>query len=63
MELAKPGQIKFMCDPNALSTFTEYLMDYASEDTKKIGQKLIADKLAQMDKTNTNMAQVAREID
>jgi 2-iminoacetate synthase len=62
MELAKPGQIKFMCDPNALSTFTEYLIDYASEDTKKIGEKLIEDKLAQMDTSNPNMAQAARKM-
>ena len=62
MELARPGQIKFMCDPNALSTFTEYLIDYASEDTKKIGTNLIDDKLAQMAKTDPNMANTAREM-
>jgi 2-iminoacetate synthase len=62
MELAKPGQIKFMCDPNALSTFMEYLVDYASEGTKTIGTKLIDDKLAQMAASDPNMAKTAGEM-
>lgn len=41
MDQAKPGEIKSKCLPNALFTFEEYLMDYASEKTKKIGQALI----------------------
>ncbi len=41
MDLAKPGDIKEHCDPNALSTFSEYLEDYASEETKRIGYQLI----------------------
>ncbi|MBQ3059710.1 MAG: [Desulfovibrio sp.] len=35
MDLAKPGLIKARCAPNALSTFAEYLMDYASEEDRK----------------------------
>ncbi len=41
MDLAKPGLIKEHCDPNALSTFLEYLMDYASPRTKAAGLALI----------------------
>ena len=41
MDLAKPGEIKNHCDPNALSTFTEYLLDYASDSTRSVGEKLI----------------------
>jgi 2-iminoacetate synthase len=37
MDLAKPGEIKHHCDPNALSTFLEYLIDYGSESTKEVG--------------------------
>ena len=33
MDVAKPGAIKYHCEPNALSTFTEYLEDYASPAT------------------------------
>ena len=41
MSLCKSGQIQNCCHPNALMTLKEYLMDYASEDTKKIGLELI----------------------
>lgn len=41
MSLCKSGQIQNCCHPNALMTLKEYLMDYASEDTRKIGLKLI----------------------
>jgi len=49
MDLAKPGAIKLHCDPNALSTFTEYLEDYASPETRKVGQALVDRTLAAMD--------------
>jgi len=49
MDLAKPGEIKGHCDPNALSTFQEYLDDYASSETKQVGEKLIAETLTRMD--------------
>ena len=48
MDLAKPGEIKHHCDPNALSTFLEYLEDYGSAETKAAGEQLIADSLAAM---------------
>jgi 2-iminoacetate synthase len=41
MDLAKPGDIKLHCAPNALSSFKEYLMNYASPETIKVGDKLI----------------------
>ncbi len=41
MDLAKPGDIKLHCAPNALSSFKEYLMNYASPETVKVGNKLI----------------------
>ncbi len=49
MDLAKPGDIKHHCDPNALSTFLEYLLDYGTEGTRETGEKLIAEKVAEMD--------------
>ncbi len=48
MDMAKPGQIKIHCQPNALSTFQEYLMDYASPETRAIGEKLIDSTIAEM---------------
>ena len=41
MSLCKTGQIQNCCHPNALMTLAEYLVDYASEDTKKKGFALI----------------------
>nr|WP_191383820.1 [FeFe] hydrogenase H-cluster radical SAM maturase HydG [uncultured Lachnoclostridium sp.] len=41
MSLCKSGQIQNCCHPNALMTLEEYLMDYASPETKAIGDLLI----------------------
>ena len=42
MKWAKSGEIHNNCHPNAMFTLAEYLIDYASEETKKIGWELIA---------------------
>lgn len=42
MSLCKSGQIANCCHPNALMTLKEFLMDYASTETQKIGEALIA---------------------
>ena len=41
MSLCKSGQIQNCCHPNALITLKEFLMDYATEETKKVGESLI----------------------
>ncbi len=48
MDLAKTGKIKTMCAPNGLATFQEYLEDYASPATKKVGEELIKKELANL---------------
>jgi 2-iminoacetate synthase len=48
MDLAKPGEIKEHCDPNALSTFLEYLLDYGSPRSRATGERLIDATLARM---------------
>ncbi len=45
MTLCKNGQILNCCHPNALITLKEYLVDYASDETKKIGLELIEKEL------------------
>ena len=45
MSLVKSGQIANCCQPNALMTLKEYLEDYASEDTRKKGEKVIQEEL------------------
>jgi 2-iminoacetate synthase len=49
MDLAKPGEIKTHCVPNAISTFEEYLMDYASPETRVVGESLIASAIREME--------------
>ena len=49
MEVCKQQQIKNFCHPNAIITLKEYLEDYASEDTKNIGNNLIKKELNTLD--------------
>ena len=49
MDLAKPGEIKAHCQPNAVATFLEYLSDYGSPETRRIGLEVVARTLAGMD--------------
>jgi 2-iminoacetate synthase len=41
MSLAKTGEIQNVCQPNAILTFKEFLLDYASPETKEEGEKTI----------------------
>ena len=45
MSLLKSGKIHDCCHPNALMTLKEFLEDYASEETKRIGDEMIAREL------------------
>ncbi|MGI5922085.1 MAG: [FeFe] hydrogenase H-cluster radical SAM maturase HydG [Syntrophomonadaceae bacterium] len=45
MRLAKTGEIQNVCQPNAILTFKEYLMDYASPETRAIGEQAIKEHL------------------
>lgn len=45
MSLVKSGQIADICQPNALMTLKEYLEDYAAEETREKGLKLIEDSM------------------
>lgn len=46
MQLAKSGQISNCCQPNALMTLKEYLEDYASPETRRIGEEVIYKELS-----------------
>lgn len=50
MSLCKSGQIQNCCLPNALMTLQEYLEDYASDDTKLIGEALINREISNIPK-------------
>ena len=60
MDLAKPGNIKEKCLLNALITFKEYLLDYASAETKKIGNELINKELQNISKDHQVLALIKK---
>ena len=55
MSLCKNGQILNCCHPNALMTLTEYLVDYASEETRKTGFALIQKELEKIPNEKVRM--------
>ena len=52
MSLCKTGLIQNCCQPNALITLKEFLEDYASDDTKKIGEEFIQKELSKIKNEN-----------
>ncbi|MCD8181273.1 MAG: [FeFe] hydrogenase H-cluster radical SAM maturase HydG [Firmicutes bacterium] len=59
MSLAKTGAIQNCCQPNALMTLEEYLVDYASEETAKNGRRVIEAELEKI--PNDNVKRIAKE--
>ena len=59
MSLLKSGQISNCCQPNALMTLKEYIMDYASEETKKNAEALIEKEIENV--TNPKVKDIAKE--
>ena len=53
MSLCKSGQIQNCCHPNALITLKEFLEDYASAETKRIGEAMIEKELANIPNEKT----------
>ncbi|MCP4129568.1 MAG: [FeFe] hydrogenase H-cluster radical SAM maturase HydG [bacterium] len=49
MRMAKPGEIKHFCDPNALASFLEYCIDYGSPETRAAGEEAVKQLLTEMD--------------
>lgn len=62
MDLAKPGEISKHCNPNAISTFEEYLEDYASPETRQIGEPVIQDLLSTMDEEPRRSAEAMLQL-
>ena len=60
MELCKSKQIQNCCHPNALMTLKEYLVDYASPETKQVGLELIKKELFNIPKEKVREVVVDR---
>ncbi len=65
MEFAIPGFIKRFCTPNALTTLKEYLIDYASPETRAVGEQLIRFELEKIkdDKIRQEIKERLERID
>ncbi len=65
MSLVKSGQIANCCQPNALMTLKEYLEDYASENTKKLGENVIKNEISKItnDKVKDTTIKNLKEIE
>jgi len=50
MELLKKGKERWFCKLNAVLTFREWLDDYASENTKKKGERIIQNEIEEIKK-------------
>ena len=59
MSLCKSGQILNCCHPNALMTLTEYLVDYASDETKAVGYETLEKELLRVPKEKVR--EIARQ--
>lgn len=59
MEICKSQQIHNFCQPNAIMTLKEYLEDYASDETKKLGNELISKEVELIE--NEKIKQVVKE--
>ncbi|MBK1735431.1 [FeFe] hydrogenase H-cluster radical SAM maturase HydG [Halorhodospira abdelmalekii] len=58
MDLAKPGEIKLYCDPNAAATFEEYLLDCGDDETRAVGEQALEECLAAMEERPLHYARV-----
>ncbi len=64
MELCKSKQIQNCCHPNALLTLKEYLEDYASKETKELGERIIEKEINNVpnEKTREILVQYLKKI-
>ncbi|HPT13685.1 MAG TPA: [FeFe] hydrogenase H-cluster radical SAM maturase HydG [Bacteroidales bacterium] len=65
MEFSVPGFIKRYCSPNAMLTLTEYLEDYAPEETKRKGYEAIEKNLVELEAAaeKVNVPEIRRRIE
>ncbi len=59
MEMLKHGKERWFCKLNAVLTFREYLMDFAGEETKDVGEELIKKEIKEIE---TEIPQAKRKF-
>jgi len=63
MEFSKPGFIHHYCTPNAVLTLAEYLEDYASDETKRVGYDLILSEIESSNLTDNVKSTLKEKLD
>jgi 2-iminoacetate synthase len=63
MEICKNQQIHNFCHPNAIMTLKEYLMDYASPETQKVGENLIKEEVATLGEVQNKVLENLSKIE
>ena len=63
MEICKDKQIHNFCHPNAILTLKEYLEDYASPETKEVGEKLISQEQKTLECPECVKLKVAEDLE
>ena len=63
MEICKDKQIHNFCHPNAILTLKEYLEDYASPETKEVGEKLISKEQKTLECSECVKLKVAEDLE
>lgn len=61
MSFAKPGKVHKFCMPNAILTFKEYLLDYASKETRKLGENTINKILNEIGEKDPERKELVKE--
>lgn len=57
ISMVKQRDIKPLCGPNSLASFMEFLINYATPYTRRLGENLINEKLEQMDEQERGAAE------
>lgn len=64
MSLAKHGHAKDTCQPNAILTLKEFLLDYASPETRRVGDALLAREIERLDaRDHERVSRQVKEIE
>ncbi|NLH48792.1 MAG: [FeFe] hydrogenase H-cluster radical SAM maturase HydG [Myxococcales bacterium] len=64
MNLAKHGHAKDTCQPNAILTLKEFLLDYASPETRRVGDALLAREIERLDaRDHERVSRQVKEIE
>lgn len=57
ISMAAQGEISHLCGPNSLASFMEFLLNYATPYTRRLGETLINEKLSQMNEQERGAAE------